>query len=74
MLLEAVSGRVLPALDHSFLLEELQALQEQRRRHQRDAAAQMVEARAAADQLAQNERRPTLRKDLRRLAIGQNWP
>jgi hypothetical protein len=56
----------LPALDHAFLLEELQALREQRRRHQRYAAAQIVEARAAADQPMQNQWRPTLRKDLHR--------
>jgi hypothetical protein len=67
MILEAAAGRALPALDHPFLLQELQALREQRRRHQRHAEAQIIETRAATDQLAQNQRRPTLRKDLRRL-------
>ena len=57
-----------------LLLEELEALREQRRRHQRHAASQVVEARAATDQLAQDQRRPALRKDLPLLTIGQNRP
>jgi hypothetical protein len=67
MILEAVAGRALPALDDALPLQKLKTLREQRGRHQRHATPQIVEARAATDQLAQNQGGPALREDLRRL-------
>ena len=52
------------ALDDADLLELAQPLREQRRRHARHAAADVVEAGAAAEQLAHDERRPALAEDL----------
>ena len=54
-------------LDHAGGLELAQPLGEQAARHQRHAALQVVEAVAAAEQLADHERRPALRDDLGRL-------
>ena len=47
-----------PGLDHAGLLQLLEALGEQGGRHARHPAAQIVEAGAAAQQLAQDQRRP----------------
>src|SRR5688572_4110823 len=55
----------LPPLDDPHLLQLLQPRGEQRRRHARNAPAQVVEAAAAAEQLAHDERRPALAEDLR---------
>src|SRR5262245_13488046 len=56
--------RTLPALDYADLLELLQAQTEQAPRHQRYAAMQIAELRAAAQQLSQQQRRPALAEDL----------
>ena len=57
-------------LDHASLLQLLEALGQQGRRHPRHAPAQIVEARAAAQQLAQDQRRPARADDLRRHRDG----
>src|SRR5262245_113552 len=56
--------RTLLALDHADLLELLQAQAEQAAGHQRDAAMQIAEMRAAAQQFSQYQWRPALAEDL----------
>ena len=58
------------ALDDARVLELAHALRQQAARHQRDAALQVVEAMASAQQLADDEGRPPLGQHLARLGHG----
>src|SRR6185295_13756662 len=54
----------LPALDNPDRFELLEPSTEQAPRYQRNSAVQIAEMRAAEQQLAQDQRRPALGKDL----------
>jgi hypothetical protein len=71
--LAAGAGEVVAAvavLHDAGALERAQALGQQRGRHRRDAVADLVEARAPVDQLADDQQRPALRQQLGRLCDG----
>src|SRR6185312_13407097 len=64
VVLKAGAGTA-PALDDAGVLQLLEAPRQQRGRHARHAALQVVEAHAADQQLANDERRPALRQHFR---------
>ena len=72
--LPATACRRRPALDHTFHYQAFQALRQQRRRHQGDAAPQFVEVRATDNELAQNQRGSPLGEDLCRLGDRAELP
>ena len=57
-------------LDDADPLQFLEPRRQQRLRHQRNAAPYVAEMRAAGEQFGDDERRPSLRHDLRRFGNG----
>ena len=67
-------GLGLHALDHTDFLELAESLRKQGRRHARYSASNVVEVRAAAQQLADDQRRPALAENFGTTSDGTELP